>query len=75
MSDSSGLFEAEAKAEATAAWAVPFGWERGDVSTCRSCAAPIMWCRTPRNLRAPINPDGTSHFATCPQADAWRKRA
>lgn len=40
---------------------------------CRSCHAPILWVTTHRGKRAPINPDGSAHFATCPQADAWRK--
>lgn len=40
---------------------------------CRSCSALICWVRTPHGKRMPIDPDGTSHFATCPQADAWRR--
>jgi hypothetical protein len=41
---------------------------------CRSCGAPILWCVTVYDKRAPINQDGTSHFATCPDADSWRHR-
>ena len=40
---------------------------------CRSCAAPVLWVETVRGKRAPLNADGTSHFATCPQAASWRK--
>lgn len=43
--------------------------------SCRSCGAVISWFITPRGKSAPLNPDGTSHFATCPQADRWRKRS
>ena len=42
-------------------------------SACRSCESPIVWCKTPAGKRAPVNPDGTSHFSTCPQADRWRR--
>ncbi len=31
------------------------------------------WLRTTKDALAPVNPDGTSHSATCPQADHWRK--
>jgi hypothetical protein len=40
---------------------------------CRSCDALIGWWTTPRGNRSPHDPDGTSHFATCPTADRWRK--
>lgn len=41
---------------------------------CRSCGDEIGWVVSHVSRRkAPINPDGTSHFATCPQADKWRK--
>jgi hypothetical protein len=39
---------------------------------CRSCEALILWVKTPRGKRMPIDPDGRSHFATCPQAASWR---
>jgi hypothetical protein len=46
---------------------------------CRSCGAPIVWVRTVAGYRMPVNAapgelDGESHFATCPHADAWRKK-
>lgn len=43
-------------------------------SACRSCAAPVLWVDTYGGKRAPLNADGTSHFATCPQADQWRRK-
>lgn len=45
-----------------------------DRGTCRSCGAPIGWWITPLKNRAPFDPDGTSHFATCPTAGDWRRR-
>jgi hypothetical protein len=44
-----------------------------DIRTCRSCGARIAWLRTTKGNLAPVNPDGTSHFADCPQAGDWRK--
>jgi hypothetical protein len=44
------------------------------VRTCRSCGARVAWLKTIKTgSLAPCNPDGTSHFGTCPQAEAWRK--
>lgn len=59
-------------------WVVPLGWSgelRDPPAQCRSCHAEVMWATTPAGKRAPLNRDGTSHFATCPQANDWRKRA
>ncbi len=42
-------------------------------SGCSSCMETIYWIVTKNGKRAPYNPDGTSHFATCPNADAHRK--
>ena len=42
---------------------------------CRSCRVQIRWARRGGKPH-PYNLDGvTSHFATCPQAPAWRKKA
>jgi hypothetical protein len=55
---------------------VPEGWTPGDKSSrCRSCDALILWAVTPRNKRAPVDPDGRSHFSSCPDAASWRKKA
>ncbi len=40
---------------------------------CKSCDARIFFVSTDANRPMPVNPDGSSHFATCPQADAHRK--
>lgn len=55
------------------AWVVPSGWRFTNVGTCRTCGAQVAWCRTPAGKPAPVNPDGVSHFATCPQADQHRR--
>lgn len=41
---------------------------------CRSCGARVAWLKTRKTgSLAPVNPDGISHFGTCPDAPAWRK--
>jgi hypothetical protein len=42
-------------------------------SGCKSCGAPIYWIVTPSGKRMPCNPDGVSHFATCPHAAEHRR--
>ncbi len=59
----------------SAVWTVPEGWRADNEGRCRSCGATVMWCWTQNGKKAPIDRDGKSHFATCPQADAWRKHA
>jgi hypothetical protein len=44
------------------------------VKACKSCGAGIYWIRTAAGKAMPCDPDGTSHFASCPQADQHRKR-
>jgi len=39
---------------------------------CRSCHAPIYWDRGKDGKPHPYNPDGLSHFITCPDAEEWR---
>lgn len=46
-----------------------------DLSNCRSCGVLILWVITAKGKRAPYNRDGVSHFATCPEAQKWRKNA
>jgi hypothetical protein len=42
---------------------------------CKSCGAPFQWVETANKKLMPVDPDGvTSHFATCPDRVAWRKR-
>lgn len=42
-------------------------------NSCRSCGATIFWFVTNRNRRMPLDGDGTSHFATCPNAAQHRR--
>lgn len=42
-------------------------------SACRSCHARIFWIRTTAGKSMPVDTDGTSHFATCPNAAKHRK--
>jgi hypothetical protein len=61
--------------EQQAAFPMPEGWIWADWGTCRSCGAQIAWLVNDKSgKRSPFDLDGTNHFATCPQADSWRKR-
>lgn len=40
---------------------------------CRSCGADIWWVETSGGKNMPIDRDGNSHFATCPDADRHRR--
>ena len=58
------------------------------MSTCKSCGAEIIWIKTLGGNAMPCNLDKktvvteggqvvtgrTSHFATCPEANKWRKK-
>ena len=58
----------------TLEWMVPTGWIADKrVSRCRSCGREVVWCLTPKGKKAPVNIDGLNHFATCKDADRWRK--
>jgi hypothetical protein len=47
----------------------------GDRAECKGCGATIYWRPHPTTGRNhPFNPDGSSHFQTCPEADRFRKR-
>ncbi len=41
-------------------------------SQCRGCKSLIYWIKTTMGRNMPVDPDGTSHFATCPKADSFR---
>jgi hypothetical protein len=45
----------------------------GDIGHCRACPATIIWVITKLGKKAPMNKDGTSHFATCPGAGRIRR--
>lgn len=40
---------------------------------CKACQAEITWIKTLRGNQTPINKNGTSHWATCPNAKQFRK--
>lgn len=44
------------------------------VAHCKACFAPMLWVLTTKGNRAPLNPDGTSHFASCPEAERFRRK-
>lgn len=50
-------------------------WLEGDrLTSCRSCGARMLFViREATGKRVPLNPDGTSHFTTCPQAASWSR--
>jgi hypothetical protein len=45
----------------------------GDPGICRGCTASILWVRHRNGVKAPYNPDGVNHFATCSKAKAFQK--
>lgn len=47
-------------------WAIP--------QTCNGCKARIYWITTPKGATCPVDPDGRSHFQTCPRAAEFSKR-
>jgi len=49
------------------------GYTFSSMGTCSTCGDRMVWCISPKGRRAPMNPDGTSHFATCPQAGEHRR--
>ena len=56
-------------------WVIPEGTPP---SKCRGCAAEIYFVAYTRKAdnkpgRMPLNADGTPHFATCPNAEEFRK--
>lgn len=40
---------------------------------CRSCSARIFWIVTATGKKMPVDPDGHSHFSTCPNAAQHRR--
>lgn len=40
---------------------------------CRGCGAEIFWITTKNAKLSPHDIDGTSHFATCPKGNLFRK--
>jgi hypothetical protein len=49
----------------------------GNVGVCqepKGCGASFYWVNTKAGRAAPINPDGTPHFATCPKSRNFRTK-
>jgi len=40
----------------------------------KGCGQPIWWITTKTRTPAPLNPDGTPHFATCPNALEFKRK-
>jgi hypothetical protein len=55
-------------------WHRPGGWSIVSIGRCRGCGQAIAWARTFADRSAPLDRDGTNHFATCPQAERFRRR-
>lgn len=55
-------------------WMVPLRYEPTNVAPCRGCKQLMVWAVTPAGKKAPLNRDGTSHFATCPDAGRFRRQ-
>lgn len=41
---------------------------------CTSCKAKIYWVLTEKRSSLPVNPDGASHFTSCPNASQHSKK-
>ena len=55
-------------------WWRPATFEIVSVAKCRGCGGAIAWALTPSGRSAPLDRDGGSHFATCPDAERFRRR-
>lgn len=50
------------------------GYTYRDTAPCRGCRATIHWWETPNGKLGPYDPDGTSHFASCPKQAEFRRQ-
>lgn len=41
--------------------------------SCSTCSAVIFWVVSERGRKMPLDPDGTCHFETCPDAAKFRR--
>lgn len=46
---------------------------RKNVNQYKACCAVINWVKTANGKFTPINPDGSTHWATCPEAKKFKK--
>ena len=63
-----------AQREAPAGQVIPDGYAFESMGRCRGCGAAMAWTTTPKGARAPLDPDGTNHFVTCPDRDSFRRK-
>lgn len=42
-------------------------------SYCKGCGAEIIWVKTQTGKLTPNNLDGTTHWATCPDAKKFKR--
>lgn len=45
------------------------------ISKCSGCDADIVWIKTAAGKSMPVDGDGTPHWATCPNAKDFKKKA
>ena len=55
-------------------WELPECYEPANAGHCRGCGQVVLWTTTKAGRKAPLNADGSSHFASCPKADEFRRR-
>lgn len=57
-------------------WTIPPGYLPQTLGRCRAdtCRQIVLWTRTPAGRVMPLDRDGVSHFATCPEARRFRRR-
>jgi hypothetical protein len=51
-----------------------YSLEGADKGRCRGCGVLIWWVMTEHGRKMPVNQDGTTHYATCPNADEFRRK-
>ena len=44
------------------------------MSKCKGCGAEIVWVTTDAGKLTPQNPDGTTHWATCPKFQQFKAK-
>ena len=54
-------------------WDIPDGYTPDNVGSCKACGQEMLWTKTKAGNRAPLNPDGSSHFSNCVYAQRFRK--
>lgn len=54
-------------------WTIPESYTFESLGTCRGCRQRIAWTETPAGKQAPLDPDGTNHFVTCPERERFRR--